>query len=182
MQSACPRPVQQPRATLAKLAIPTKVLRFDSLERQTFHPRNIGVVCVDDGRDSPQMLHHVTTSTQQPPELLLKGMPLLLTRTQVRRILSQRLEFAAVYDALACHPTNGVAGGIGRHLIRSAAWRLVLQPSISCCSRSKLVRNCQHVILQHQLFKAFHGVELRLIRRKLRSRLMEVLKGAATLQ
>ena len=65
------------------------MLRLDPRERERLQPGNVGVVMVNDSRDPTQVFDRITTRVQQPPKLLLEGMPILLALAQASREVEQ---------------------------------------------------------------------------------------------
>ena len=174
MERTRSRPMKQPGATLTQLTVPTEVLRLHSAQRQPFNPRDVGVVGVDDRWNPSQMLHHLSPGAQQPEELLLEGVPFLLARAQVRRVVTQDLQLTFVVRALAHHSADSVARRVGRELKRAASRRLILQPLVGGRDRRKLVRYGEQVILKNQLLETIDRLLLLLVRREHRVRLEQL--------
>ena len=89
MKSASARAVKQPRTSLEQLGHPSEILGIHPHQRKGFELGDVGMVSVYDSRDTAQMFDGIPARIQQPPELLLKRVPSLLSRTQMSRKLEQ---------------------------------------------------------------------------------------------
>ena len=160
MQGPRTRSVQKQSAALCDFRMPPVVLGLNTVQRQVLQTSNVAVICMHHQRNAPEMLHNLSLEMKQSIKLLLKWMPLALSRGQSHTPVHQDAQSPILALGLTQHSSSSNLGGVSASLIGESSGRFTRHPSIGSLNSCSLIWHCQQMVFHHELFHVINTLQL----------------------